>query len=230
MKVRRRFSIVERRDIVDKSQACLWSTDGTPGREYLLGLRQLSEPTMRAFGLGYIPDYVRHQLSGRIIMPIYDPSNNLIAISSRLVNEGQSVLPIYWHESYEKSFYLYGMHIAKNKIRQIGFVIIVEGQFDVLQLHNHGVTNVSALCGTKLSEIQYSTITRYGEKIILLLDTDVNQSGQKATTKILAQFNSPYVRAITFDQNIDPDKFVRSYGIETLKGLVMKTIQATEVP
>ena len=77
MKFQRRFSVVERNDIVEKSQQCLWAEEGKAGLEYLVVNRSLSKDVIKQFGLGYIPPKVNHQLAGRIVIPIYDPSKNL---------------------------------------------------------------------------------------------------------------------------------------------------------
>ena len=104
MKIKRRFDSAERREIVEKSQQCLWSVEGKPAIDYLHEKRQLSDRVVRAFGLGYLPSDLKHQLAGRIVFPFYDASGNLVVVSSRLIS-GDSELPVYWHESYEKSFF-----------------------------------------------------------------------------------------------------------------------------
>ncbi len=167
-----RFSIVERKEIVQKSQQCLWSEQGSLGRDYLKTQRGLSEDTIRSFLLGYIPSSVNHQLQGRVILPVFDPSNNLIAISSRRIQESNNRLPVYWHESYEKSFYLYGITQAQQGMAKWNFSIVTEGQIDVMQLHNHGVVNAVGLCGNKMSNTHLSVIYRTCEDIVLLLDRD----------------------------------------------------------
>lgn len=133
MKLSKRFEVVERHDIVERSEKFLWTDGGEPGLRYLLG-RGLTKGTIKKFRLGYIPNGANHQLHGRVIMPLYDASNNLIAVTSRLTRQPKTddFLPVYWHESYEKSFYLYGLNIAKTVMREWGFGIIVEGQFDTM--------------------------------------------------------------------------------------------------
>ena len=123
-------------------------------------------------------------MRGRIILPLFDPTGNLIAIGSRSINNQFQGLPVYWHESYEKPYYLYGINLARSFLRRHNFCILTEGQFDVLQLHAHGVKNVVGLCGNKMSDVQMSVIHRYCSDIVLLLDTDANQAGQIGAAKI----------------------------------------------
>ena len=226
MKLKKRFSLVERESIVEKSQACLWSDDGKEGLEYLLEHRKLSEDAIRQFGLGYIPNDIKHQLAGRIILPIWDASDNLIAISSRRISENNDLLPVYWHESYEKSFYLYGIQNAKEHIRQWDFAIVVEGQFDVIQLHNHGMKNTVGLCSTNLDEMQLSVIYRYSDQVVLLFDEDENLSGQEGIQRAMKTASKSIgsssdqgwtkygykIVPVSFGENTDPDEFVCKYG------------------
>lgn len=248
MQFKRRFSLVEREEVVNKAVRCLWSDSGKPGRDYLLEKRGLSEETAKIFQLGYIPIFVKHQLRGRIIFPIFDPSKNLIAISSREIFKSEkNFLPIYWHESYQKPFYLYGIENAYKNFRKAKFAIVVEGQFDVLQLYNHGIYNVVGLCGNKMSEVQISVINRYCQEIVLLLDKDENKSGQHGADKILAEsafelqtsldgekmkFPVPWqqqrvfltarrnILSVTLPKNSDPDEFVRENGVIELRKII----------
>jgi DNA primase len=244
----KRFSPVDRQAIVEKAHQCVWTESGRPGLEYLTSKRGLSEQVIKDFQLGYMPDFVNHQLKGRIIFPIHDPSGNLIVVSSRALHKDEH-LPVYWHESYEKSFYLYGMHLAKQDMRRLNYVIVVEGQFDVLQVNNHGIKNVVALCGTKMSDMQISVIRRYCEKIVLVLDTDENESGQQGAQKIVKasicsvpdmnwsqlgvspmfrerEPTDPLTRQIVniqLPERIDPDEFLLKYGVDKFKKVLNNT-------
>ncbi len=248
MTFKRRFSLVEREEVANKAARCLWSDSGKPGREYLLEKRGLSEETIKKFYLGYIPIFVKHQLRGRIILPLFDPSRNLVAISSREVFKSEkNFLPVYWHESYQKPFYLYGIENAYKEFRRVRFAIVVEGQFDVIQLHNHGIRNAVGLCGNKMSDVQVSVINRYCQEIILLLDRDENQSGQHGAAKIVAEaafemrlsldgekmkFPVPWhqqknfstahrkILPVILPENSDPDEFVQKYGARELRKII----------
>lgn len=247
MNFKRRFSLVEREEVVSKACRCLWSDSGEPGRKYLLEKRGLSEEIAKVFQLGYIPIFVKHQLRGRIILPLFDPSRNLVAISSRSVFESEKKsLPVYWHESYQKPFYLYGIENARKESRRANFIIVVEGQFDALQLHNNGIRNVVALCGNKMSDVQISVINRYCQEIVLILDKDANFSGQRGAEKIVAnstyelsmslgeraKFPIPWhqqkrvstarrkILSIALPENSDPDEFIKKHGVMELRKII----------
>ena len=243
MKFRRRFSDAHRKDLLEKSQKCIRTKDGLPGFRYLIEKRKLSKNVIKAFGLGYIPAHVPHQLAGRVIFPLYDPSSNLIVLTSRNV-DGGDFLPVYWHEHYKKSFYLYGLNNAKEAMRKWKFVVVVEGQVDVLQLNNHGVENVVGLGSTNLSGVQLAMIHRYCDRIILMLDSDINtKAGQIGTTTILettrirqkpeldsfgeveTRFDPKYnITSVSLPLGKDPDSYILEYGMNSLKKLVRRQL------
>jgi DNA primase len=233
IKLRRVFDSVERADIVEKSQQCLWSDEGKPGLDYLISQRQLSESILRAFRVGYMPKNVQHQLRGRIILPLFDPSKHLVTVASRMVDDSESPLPVYWHESYEKSFFLYGTPNAIRHMRKWRFATVVEGQLDVMQMHNHGIRNAVGLCSHTMTGMQFAILQRYCEEIILLLDKDDNKAGQKGTKDALKEMSAygfesfqplPEYRHklahVEFPENTDPDGFLRKYGVTALKPLI----------
>lgn len=238
MKIRRVFDSIERQEILVKSQQCLWSESGKPALEYLCDQRRLSEPVIRKFKVGFIPHSVRHQLKGRVILPIYDASNNLISISARKIDDAESPLaPPYWHESYEKSFYLFGLPFAIPSIRKWQFVNVVEGQFDVLQMHNHGITNSVGLCTHHMSPVHFATLHRYCEEIILIMDKDENQAGKKGLDKAIKDmltfgFDSfPFreyrhkLSFVEFASNTDPDEFLREHGAPAMRSLIKSKLR-----
>lgn len=238
------FSLVERQLITDKAHQCLFTNAGEPARKYLMQDRGLGESVLREFHVGYMPDWVSHKLHGRIILPMYDPSGNLVVLNSRSLGEPTDEMPKYWHEHYIKSHFLYGVQQAKEAMRHFGFVVLCEGQIDVLQFHHHGVKNVVGLGSGNLSDVQRSVIYRYCEEIDLLLDRDENQAGHKATTKIIEEemarggvgtlgreapsscdkYEAKIIPILIPQQyqpyKLDPDSFIMKYGIEEMKRVI----------
>jgi len=243
MKFESRFSEATRQDLLLKSKKCIWMQEGSPGLQYLQEARCLSEDVIRTFGLGFIPHDVKNQLAGRIIAPLNDASGNLISLTSRLVSGYESRLPIHWHESYEKSFYLFGIDHAKKCMREMKFAVVVEGEFDVLQMHNHGIRNAVGLCCSKMSDIQISLIHRYCDEIVLVLDSDENRAGQEAAQKImkntlrhtqmkpdsmgdfLKSFHSRYkIIPLELPRGMDPDEVLRQGGAARMKSKIKEKI------
>lgn len=235
-----RFDALERDKIVKGAQETLWSDAGKVGREYLLDKRGIKEETAKKFNLGYVPK-CSHQLSNRIIFPIYDSTDHLIALSSRKLTDDK---PVYWHERYNKSFYLYGLNISKSRILEKKFVIITEGNIDVLQCHNYGLTNVVGLLGTSISDIQIATLLRYCDRMIFIFDNDENKAGEKAGQRVrdkMKYYSSSYVCQDEYEDNYrggvldkigfvtltdakDTDEYIKKFGIMPLKVLIKKAL------
>lgn len=239
MKIRNRFDKVERENIVQIAETYLWEDETKTGLDYLLNIRHLNEEVLRTFRIGYLPDDLDHQLRGRIILPLYDSSNNLICITSRTIKSSQEneLLPRYWHEAYEKSFYLYGLQIAKEYMRNWDFAILCEGQIDTLRLHQCGFKNAVAICGTSLHLMQYALIRRYCEYTIAILDNDDNKAGQKGMDKIkrmvssVSSKKSPWykngeykVGYVQIDKAKDPDEYLQVCGYESLRDKIKTTL------
>ena len=112
---------------------------------------------------------------GRIIFPISDSSGRVVGFSGRiLVDDGKS--PKYLNspetELFNKSEVLYGLHKAKHVIRERDNTILVEGQMDLVMLHQAGFTNTVASSGTALSEGHLTRLARLSNCIIMAFDGD----------------------------------------------------------
>ena len=107
----------------------------------------------------------------RLIFPIQDIRNRYIAFGGRVLDDS---LPKYLNSAenivYSKARNLYGLNIAKNT--KLENLLIVEGYMDVISLHQRGIENVVASCGTALTEAQGRLLRKYAEKIIISYDSD----------------------------------------------------------
>lgn len=210
-----RLSEVNRQKVVDRAIQSLHSEEGIDARRYLVKERGISREVVHRFNVGYCPMRVQNFLSGRIITPIYDVYGDLVAISTRHLNVNHSNR--FWHESFEKGFYLYGMHTAKPQIVKYKKAIIVEGEFDVLSLHSYGIDIVVGVCGSSLSLFQTSLLSRYCSDIYLVFDGD--KSGRAAIRRAmemhsrfkLGDMGIKFFPTYLPDEK-DPDDFVKEYG------------------
>ena len=121
---------------------------------------------------------------GRLMVPILDERSDYIGFGARAldgapakyINSPQSVI-------FVKRSALYGIHRARETIREGGLAVIVEGYMDVLTAHQHGYRNVVASMGTALTEGQVATLTRLANRFVLALDPD--DAGDEATLRSL---------------------------------------------
>jgi len=158
-------------------------------KEYLEG-RGFSESELLKAGLikekegGSSYDRFR----GRIMFPIFDSSGRVIAFSGRILHEKKDeevTEPKYLNSPetsiFEKSKTLYGMQIAKYKIKENYCAILVEGQIDLLMSHQAGFSNTIASSGTALTPEHVTLIKRYTDKLVIAYDGD--KAGQSASLR-----------------------------------------------
>jgi DNA primase len=139
--------------------------------------RGISAATARLFGIGYYgaPGF----LSGRVAIPIHNPSGALIAYAGRSVGgePPKYKLP----PSFRKSAELFNLHRAAHGSSR---VVLVEGFFDCMKVHQAGFPNVVALMGCSLSPRQGDLLAEHFAEVILLLDGD--EAGERASEKVAA--------------------------------------------
>lgn len=150
----------------------------------------------------------------RVIFPIFDVTNQIIGFGGRVLDDAK---PKYLNSPetpvYNKSRSLYGAHAAKNKSRETGCVYIVEGYFDLLALHQHGVTNTVATLGTSLTAEHISALQRgFAQKAFLVFDSD--EAGLKAARRSISLFMNAAMDAsvIVLPKGYDPDSYIFEFG------------------
>jgi DNA primase len=120
----------------------------------------------------------------RLMFPIMNHQGEFVGFSGRKITEDEFG-PKYLNSPetlvYKKSHLLFGLYQAKDTIRDTGFVILVEGNIDLMSSHGAGVKNIVAPLGTALTEEQLKIVKRYCEKIYFAFDAD--SAGQKALLK-----------------------------------------------
>ena len=100
----------------------------------------------------------------RVIFPVFSVGGQVVGFGGRtLLDDPQTPKYLNSPESrlFEKSKLLYGLNAAKHEIRRRETAILVEGYMDVLALHQAGITNAVASCGTSLSRYQAKILQRY---------------------------------------------------------------------
>ncbi len=144
---------------------------------------------------------------GRIMFPISDSSGRIVAFSGRiLVDDGKS--PKYLNspetELFNKSEILYGLHKAKHLIRERDYSILVEGQMDLVMLHQAGFTNTVASSGTALSEGHLVRLSRLSNRIIFAFDGDTAGINAVSRGSKIALSLGMEVKVATMPEGKDP--------------------------
>ncbi len=157
----------------------------------------------------------------RIMFPIFNNRGEVIAFGGRILDDQSNYGPKYLNSPetpiFSKKKNLYGMHLAKEKIRETGTCIIMEGYTDVIQAHKYGFENAIASLGTSFTEEQARLIKRYAENAYIAYDADT--AGNKATLRgleILSEAGID-VKVIELPMGSDPDQLLIKKGAEGFK-------------
>ena len=222
---------------------------GAPARDYMQR-RQIGRATATNFGIGYAPDswdalrsamkakgysdfelfdagLVRKGKSGgfydtfrsRLMFPVINVRGNVIGFSGRILGDGE---PKYMNSPetlvFNKSRNLFALNLAKKS--KSGYIILSEGNIDVVSLHQAGFDSAVASLGTSLTPEQARLISRYTGEVIIAYDND--GAGIKAAQRaigILEKLDLK-VRVLRLTGAKDPDEFIKLKGPEAFRNLL----------
>ena len=190
-------------------QACLIRSKSVC--EYVFYKRNLNRGTVAEFKIGYAPasgkalvnvlkkrGFTEQELDAagllnrfksdlfkdRMMVPFIDTTGNVIGFTARILKKGE---PKYLNTPetllFNKSKFIFGLHQAKESIRRDGFVVIVEGNMDVISSHQAGVKQAVATSGTAMTEPQLKALSNLTSDIRLAYDGDA--AGVKATERAI---------------------------------------------
>jgi DNA primase len=154
----------------------------------------------------------RDMFRGRLMIPLQDQFGRVIGFTARLLEDNDKA-PKYINTPqtvlYDKSRHIYGLHLAKESIRKEKFVVMVEGNLDVIASHQTGVRQVVATAGTALTEPHLKGLSRFTGDIRLCFDAD--KAGLNATERAIpiASRVKVSLSVITMPSGKDPDELIR---------------------
>ncbi|CCO09116.1 DNA primase [Desulforamulus hydrothermalis] len=150
----------------------------------------------------------------RVMFPIWDSQGRVVGFGGRTMGDDN---PKYLNspegEFFNKGRLLYGLHIARRSIRELGYAILMEGYMDVVSAYQHGVANAVASLGTAFTREQAGLLTAYTNEVVIAYDADA--AGIKAALRaaeILQQVGCQ-VRIASITGAKDPDEFIQKYGL-----------------
>ena len=141
--------------------------------------------------------------AGRILRKKYDKNGNEIPTGKYVNSPGSTI--------YSKTNELYGLFQAKQQISRQNLCYLVEGQMDVLSMHQAGIENVVASGGTALTKEQVRLIKRFTTNITVLYDGDA--AGIHAAIRGIDMFLSEgfFVKVVLLPEGEDPDSYARTH-------------------
>lgn len=157
----------------------------------------------------------------RLMFPIINPSGAVLGFTGRILTQDKESKYINTPETpvYEKSRALFGLDKAKKDILEKKWVVIVEGNMDVLASFEAGVKNAVASSGTALTKEQIRAIKRYTPNIILALDKD--EAGSEALKRgiFTALEEGMNIKVADLKEFKDPDEMIKSDRVLWKKSL-----------
>ena len=236
--------------------AQLYSAAGRECLEYA-AKRGLTKSIMTRFGMGYAPNswnalvnamkqkgYTDQELRdadlvgekngriydrfrNRLMFPIIDVRGNVIGFGGRVLDNST---PKYLNTSetliFNKRKNLFGLNFAKKT--KLGYMILVEGNVDVVTLHQDGFDNAVASLGTSLTEEHATLLSRYTEQVVLTYDAD--EAGQRAAKRAIPMLEKVgiQVKVLRMRDAKDPDEFLHKFGAEAFRALLEESSNRVE--
>ncbi|MBQ8761718.1 MAG: DNA primase [Clostridia bacterium] len=171
---------------------------------------------------------------GRLMFPLINVHGDVVGFSGRLIedkpfakykNSAQNIV-------FDKSRTVFGINLLKklkNELRgDIPCTILVEGQLDVVSMHQNGFRNAVACLGTAVTLNHAQELERMSRNVVIMLDGD--EAGKKATLRtidILLQTDLS-VKVAVLPDGADPDEFLKKYGKESLQRIIDNAIEAID--
>jgi DNA primase len=194
------------------------------GLSSFLASKKIPASDLERLGLVGVNERGRYDFfRDRVMLPVIDRQKRVIGFGGRVldpevkdrkyVNSPDSPL-------FHKKEQLYGLHAALDAIRKREVAILVEGNFDVLSLHEAGIEEAVAPMGTALTGEQIAILGRMAKTVVVVFDGDA--AGQRAAAKVIPMFVEADVdgRIARMPAGVDPDDFVRQNGADAFRRLV----------
>ncbi len=212
--------------------------------------RRISPAVATRFGLGYAPDswdslmkamsakgYQEYELfeadlirqrsrggfydtfRNRLMFPIIDVRGDVIGFSGRIIGDGE---PKYLNSRdtlvYNKGRNLFALNLAKKS--KSGYIILSEGNIDIVSLHQAGFDSAVASLGTSLTPEQARLLSRYTKQVIIAYDND--GAGIKAAQRAISILERLDIKVKVLRMNgaKDPDEFIRLRGADAFRQLL----------
>ena len=158
----------------------------------------------------------------RVMFPVHSVSGRVVAFSGRTLHADNPAKYVNSPETeiYIKSRNLLGIYFAKSEISRQDKCILVEGNVDMVMMHQLGIGNVVASCGTSLTIEQIRLIHKFTENVTIMYDGD--SAGIHAALRgidlVLAEGLN--VKIVLLPDGEDPDSYSRKHTLEEVKSFI----------
>jgi DNA primase len=165
----------------------------------------------RETGRGGLYDRFRN----RLMVPLVVPGGAVVGFGARALADEDQPKYLNSPESavYHKGAFLFALDIARRHVEAEGELIVVEGYFDTIALHQAGLPHTVATSGTALTSEQARLIKRVAARVALTYDGDA--AGREAMMRSLGVLMAEGLEVVIVDlpQGDDPDTLVKREGV-----------------
>lgn len=168
----------------------------------------------------------------RLMFPLLNKFGDCVGFSGRDLdgtspakykNSSQSIV-------FDKSSTIFAFNKVKklSVTQKIEYVVLCEGQMDVIAMHEAGFTTAMACLGTALTEVNAKEISRISNKVVLCLDGDI--AGINATLKAIKILRNQNldISVACLEGGKDPDEVIKNCGIEKMQDIINKAVDSIE--
>ncbi len=186
------------------------------------------EATERLLATGLIirKDNGKHydRFRDRIMFPIRDARGRTIGFGGRVMGDGEpkylnSPETVLFHKGRE----LYGLYEARQALRHIDQLVVVEGYMDAVALARHGIDFAVATLGTATTSEHLNRLFRLTENVCFAFDGDRagRQAAWRALENALPQIREGrQIRFVFLPEGHDPDSFVNEHSADAFVKLL----------
>ncbi len=163
----------------------------------------------------------------RVMFPVHSVSGRVVAFSGRTLRSDNPAKYVNSPETeiYIKSRNLLGIYFAKSEMSRLDECILVEGNIDMVMMHQLGIRNVVASCGTSLTVEQIRLIRKFTENVTIMYDGDSAgiHAALRGITMVLSEGMN--VKVVLLPDGDDPDSFCRKHTLEEVRSFMATSEQ-----
>ena len=163
----------------------------------------------------------------RVMVPVHSVSGRVVAFSGRTLRSDNPAKYVNSPETeiYIKSRNLLGIYFAKSEMSRLDECILVEGNIDMVMMHQLGIRNVVASCGTSLTVEQIRLIRKFTENVTIMYDGDSAgiHAALRGITMVLSEGMN--VKVVLLPDGDDPDSFCRKHTLEEVRSFMASSEQ-----
>jgi DNA primase len=145
---------------------------------FLVDKKRFTPEEVEKAGIGIVRGRSMYdRFNGRVIFPLFDHRGNPIGFAGRVLPWDKRETGKYINSPetplYHKSNVLFGLNLTRGFIKKKKIAIVVEGELDLISSWQAGIKNVVAIKGSALTDEQVKLLSRFAQKFILALDSDM---------------------------------------------------------